>query len=359
MRTHVVAVALALCSLPALRASAEPWDKPGYALTFHDEFEGASLDGAAWGTRYKWGEAIINGELQAYVDDAFTLEDGLLRITATHAPGTYAGESLEYRSGLVASAHEQIYGYFEISCRMPAGQGYWPAFWLLGAPGTPGVNEIDIHEFLGHDVDTIYATVHWGTDYGDGHESDGSTFTGPDFTADFHTFAVEWEPTTITWLVDGAPIFQHTGDGVPEVPMYLIANLAVGGTWPGAPDGTTVFPGHYEVDYIRAYRRDLDAGVGGSNQEDSGSGGAGGAGGGPSTGGIAPDGGGAASATSGSSALPASDRGCGCRTTSSREVSGGWACLAFLAAAVRRTGRRGSCSICSTARRSERGTFAW
>ena len=41
--------------------------------------------------------------------------------------------------------------------------------------------------------------------------------------------------------------------------MYLIANVAVGGNWPGAPDSSTPFPATLEIDYIRAYRRKLNS----------------------------------------------------------------------------------------------------
>jgi hypothetical protein len=157
--------------------------------------------------------------------------------------------------------HEQRYGYFEARLKVPKGQGYWPAFWLLGANGTTGVNEIDIHEILGNDPSTAYMTVHWGQSYTTGHQSDGSQFTGPDFSADFHTFGLEWDPDKIVWTIDGVERKTHTGDGVPQVDMYIILNLAIGGGWPGAPDGATSFPGNYEIDYVRAYQRVADAGV--------------------------------------------------------------------------------------------------
>jgi beta-glucanase (GH16 family) len=34
---------------------------------------------------------------------------------------------------------------------------------------------------------------------------------------------------------------------------FLIVNLAIGGSWPGAPDNTTPFPSEMLVDYIRIY----------------------------------------------------------------------------------------------------------
>jgi beta-glucanase (GH16 family) len=109
----------------------------------------------------------------------------------------------------------------------------------------------------------VYTTVHWGTNYNAAnHQSDGKAFTGPDFTANFHTFAVDWDASHVIWYVDAVEVHRHEGVGVPQVNMYVIANLAVGGNWPKAPDATTVFPGNYDIDYIRAYQRDPDAGAG-------------------------------------------------------------------------------------------------
>ena len=34
---------------------------------------------------------------------------------------------------------------------------------------------------------------------------------------------------------------------------FIILNLAVGGSWPGSPDSSTVFPAEMLVDYVRVY----------------------------------------------------------------------------------------------------------
>jgi len=205
--------------------------------------------------RYKWGEAPVNGELQAYVDDAFEVKDGKLAIVGTRADGSYAGQTFPYRSGVLCSVHEQRYGYFEARLQVPAGQGLWPAFWLLGANGSPGVNEIDIHEILGNQPTRAYQTIHWGTDYRAGHHADGSSWSGPDFAAGLHTFGLEWSADQVVWTIDGIVVKTYAGPGVPQVPMYVILNLAVGGDWPGSPDATTPFPARYEIDYVRAYQK--------------------------------------------------------------------------------------------------------
>jgi beta-glucanase (GH16 family) len=36
-------------------------------------------------------------------------------------------------------------------------------------------------------------------------------------------------------------------------PQFILLNLAVGGNWPGPPNGTTVFPSEVLVDYVRIY----------------------------------------------------------------------------------------------------------
>jgi beta-glucanase (GH16 family) len=77
---------------------------------------------------------------------------------------------------------------------------------------------------------------------------------GPDFSAGFHAFAAEWKPGEVIWYVDGVERGRSTA-GVPAEPMYLIANLAVGGDWPGNPESTTTFPGVMEIDYIRVYQQ--------------------------------------------------------------------------------------------------------
>jgi MYXO-CTERM domain-containing protein len=311
-------------------ARAAAWDKPGWTLTFQDEFDGAAVDATKWVKRYKWGEAQINSELQAYVDDAFQLQNGILTITGDKRSASYAGQTFQYASGVLCSVHEQKYGTFEARLKVPAGQGMWPAFWLLGQVGAPGVNEIDIHEILGHQPSTVYMTVHWGTDYAAGHKSDGSSWVGPDFSADFHVFGLEWTPDAIIWTIDGVERKRHTGEGVPQVPMYVILNLAIGGMWPGAPDATTPFPGLYQIDYVRAYAQDAGAGTGGTGS----------VGGSTSTGGASGTGGGAAGGTGGTTT--ASDGGCGCGVDTGSPSHGSAVPLVLLAIALSLVRRRRS-----------------
>jgi beta-glucanase (GH16 family) len=108
-------------------------------------------------------------------------------------------------------------------------------------------------EILGHEPNKLYMTHHFrGPQRGRG--SHGGSWIGPDFSAGFHEFAVEWSPQAIVWFVDGVERFRSEKD-IPHGKMYMLVNLAVGGDWPGAPDGKTKLPASFDVDYVRVYQR--------------------------------------------------------------------------------------------------------
>jgi beta-glucanase (GH16 family) len=222
-----------------------------WKLAFQDEFDGSSLNEQIWETQFPWGRDRSSvGELQWYAPDAFKVANSKLQISAqeTETPNP----SLRYSSGLI-STHKSFateFGRFEIRCKLPRGKGLWPAFWLL-PPDTSWPPEIDVFEALGDSPETVHMTSHW-SDNGE-HRSSGAEYTGPDFSDGFHTFAMEWSATSIVWFVDG--VQRHKVENhSPRGPMYLLANMAVGGDWPGAPDATTAFPAAFEIDYIRAFK---------------------------------------------------------------------------------------------------------
>jgi len=246
-------VALTLLAVWPIRSAAAPADRPGWTLTFQDDFDGTSLDLQKWNPNDPWGRER-NKELQAYVTNAFEVKNGILRIKAEKGDAVYAGKQRAYTSGMMTTYRKfaQQYGRFEIRCRVPKGKGLWPAFWLLPDPlGWPP--EIDVLETLGHEPTKAYFTHHFRDEQRQ-RKSDGGSWTGPDFTAEFHEFAVEWSPDHIVWFVDGTERFKSE-KSIPNARMYMLVNLAVGGGWPGSPDETTQFPSALEVDYVRAYEK--------------------------------------------------------------------------------------------------------
>ena len=234
---------------------------PNWRLTFRDEFDGSELDRSKWNSQNAFG-VIINNELQGYADEAVRVAGGILQLHATRRPTKYHGKTLPFRSGIVTTKDKffQKYGFFEIRCRLPKGQGLWPTFWtLLQRPddSQEWPPEIDIVEALGSHPNKVTFNSHYKDENGQNQNNYGEV-SGPDFTAKFHVYSCHWRPNEIIWYVDG--IERHRARlGVPQEPMYVLVNLAVGGKFPNAvgapPDETTPDHAVMEVDYVRVYER--------------------------------------------------------------------------------------------------------
>jgi beta-glucanase (GH16 family) len=246
--------------------------KAGYTLTFDDEFTSGTVpDPAVYYYYYTWGDqnnpmedpAFLQGDTTTagragYVGDARIISNGVLNITATQATARYGGQTFPYRTGMVRMKTAQRYGYFEIRAKLPPGQGLWPAFWLMPSVyDDSAIWEIDGFEAPSTAATSIYMNAHWGSGFGTATAMQNlSSFSG-NFIDAFHVFGISWESDAIVWYVDGVERKRQTASGanIPPVPMQLICNLEIGGSWPGSPDSTTPFPAVYQVDYIRVYRK--------------------------------------------------------------------------------------------------------
>jgi len=237
-----------------------------WTLVWSDEFNGT--DGSAPDPT-KWANDIGGGgwgnsELETYTNSLENAhqQGGNLVITAEKNPITNQYTSARLKTqGLFT----QAYGKFEARIKLPYGQGIWPAFWMLGndigTAGWPTCGEIDIMENVGKEPNIVHGSMH-----GPGY-SGGSALTGTyplpsgNFSDDFHTFTVEWEPNVARFYVDGNLYETRTPSDTPGKtwvfghPFFVIMNLAVGGTWPGNPDATTIFPQSMQVDYVHVYAR--------------------------------------------------------------------------------------------------------
>jgi beta-glucanase (GH16 family) len=229
-----------------------------WKVVFSDEFNGTSLDTTKWNTTFPWGGRTLpsNNEGQWYLDNAFEYNSsGIMRIRANNrsANDTSVPESYKYTSGMIASWKKfyQQYGYFEIRTKVPKGKGLWPAFWLMPENGS-WPPETDILELLGHDPKTAYFSNHYTLN--GQSKTDTGWATMPDLSLAYHNYGLYWSPTALIWYIDGQEKFRTTKN-IPTTPLYLIANLAVGGNWPGYPDSTTVFPNYMYIDYVRVYTK--------------------------------------------------------------------------------------------------------
>lgn len=239
----------------------------GYRLVFSDEFNDYQLDTSKWISRYRWGHEVINNEEQYYVDrinnpdfghSPFEFDGNHMTITATRTPEHLRASAnwQPYLSGALTTYNKFKfkYGYFEIRAKFPKGKGIWPAFWLLHQHDHDRKPEIDVVEYIGDEPNKVHHTYHWVENWSN-RRSPYMIAQGPDYSQDFHTYAVKWEPGKITWYIDGVEHNSFSNGNVSWEDMYLLVNLAVGGSWPGSPDGNTQFPARLKIDYIRAFQK--------------------------------------------------------------------------------------------------------
>ncbi|WP_329459412.1 family 16 glycosylhydrolase [Streptomyces sp. NBC_01497] len=262
----VAAVPAAATAAPLTpRAAAAP-----AAGTFSDDFDGPAgqgPDGSKWTT--ETGDNVSNHEREYYTPgNANAKLDGqghLVIEARKENPGNYQCwyGRCEYTSARLNTSGKFTaqYGHVETRMKIPRGQGMWPAFWMLGSDignvGWPASGEVDIMENVGFEPGSVHGTIH-GPGYS-GSDGIGAGYTlpgGQAFADGFHTFAVDWSPNSITWSVDGNTYETRTPADLGgkswafNKPFFLILNLAVGGYWPGDPDGSTPFPSQLVVDYV-------------------------------------------------------------------------------------------------------------
>jgi beta-glucanase (GH16 family) len=236
-----------LCAFAATLSASIACAQPAWQQVWSDEFTGTSLNAANWTPII--GPWPYNDERQYYSANAISVSNGLGVITSTNQS---QGGRL-YTSGRMDTNGKQsfLYGKFEMRARLPRTQGIWPAFWLL-----PTANqwppEIDIMEMLGHEPHRVYASNHWGTPETHAYFTTPYQLptVNPNFSTTFNTFSCEWWPDRVEFFVNNNRIATHYSR-IPQEPMYVIVNTAVGGFWPGYPNATTTFPQRFEIDWIR------------------------------------------------------------------------------------------------------------
>jgi beta-glucanase (GH16 family) len=243
-----VAAGILMCT----HGSAQTWQ-----LEWSDEFTNSISP--AWGFDIGngtngWG----NNELEYYRRENATIENGQLVITAKQESfGGYNYTSSKLTTG--STGYNWKYGRIEARIQLPAFQGSWPAFWMLGTNigtvGWPACGEIDIMEQVNTN-NTTHGTIHWDnsgyTSYG------GSVNTA---VTGYHVYAIEWDASAIKWFVDGVQFHEanilNGINGTAEFHnnFFLILNLAVGGNWPGFTVNNSALPAKMYVDYVRVYKR--------------------------------------------------------------------------------------------------------
>ena len=232
-----------------------------WALDWGDEFDGTTINQSNWIVQD--GAANVNGELEYYTPSDVYLEGGSLVLESEQrAIGARRYTSGEVRTG---NLHKVDWGSaVEWRTQPPAGQGIWPANWMVGWE-CDGLNpcstdwppEIDVLEMRGSAPSINLMTHWWGSPPNQQHET--SQYDALASLADaYHTYRVEWFRDSVVWYIDGVQRAKHT-QNVTAGPMQLVMNTAIGGLFGGNPDAQTVFPQYHRIDYVRVYRDTANA----------------------------------------------------------------------------------------------------
>lgn len=253
LKKYLLATAIA-AYLPA--APAVEWQ-----LVWQDEF--TQSIGPDWVFETTNNNGWGNAEKEYYQAANATIDNGQLVITARRedvADSHYTSARLKTQGRLSFR-----YGRVEARIKMPAQQGIWPAFWMLGSnineAQWPACGEIDIMEHINTENRT-YGTIHWQDDSGNHAEYGGNT---PISVTDYHVYAIEWDEQAIRWYVDGNQYHEvdiHNNTGSTEEfhrDFFLLLNMAVGGNWPGQQVDDAALPARMYVDYVRVYKPVADS----------------------------------------------------------------------------------------------------
>lgn len=205
------------------------------------------LGGSGWG----------NEELQSYtssIENSY-VKDGTLHVVADYNKATNKFTSARV---ITKGLKNFKYGYFEVSAKLPSGKGTWPAIWLYGAGRR--YSEIDIMEHIGAETGIVHFSTHTSNQLDDleTHRTAFVTVTGA--TTDFQIYGLEWTSKYIRGFVNGVEYFNLYKEDFPpdfwqfDENMFIILNLAVGGTW-GGVNGVDYksFPQTFLIDYVRVY----------------------------------------------------------------------------------------------------------
>lgn len=265
---------------PAPTAAGKQWE-----VVFSEEFSGTSLDSTKLTPCFDWNyggctESFNTGK-ERYLPSQVRISNGTAKLVAEPlsppypSGGCYQGQCT-YKAGLISTARPRAdsglpylfaftYGYVESRMKFPSTPGFFTAFWMLPAnPSFSYETEIDIVEILGGHPDTIFMTYHYGGrsrsyNVNNGLHNNGAC-AAKDYSSDFVTFGLDWQPTYVAWYIDGVKCGQFSGSTstIEDGPMQLILHMMIDNQW--ERDWGSVLPSQdlvrqLEVDYIRVYQQ--------------------------------------------------------------------------------------------------------
>jgi hypothetical protein len=269
-----------------MRVVIPPAEKPGWKLTFQDEFDRPQLNDMYWFPAYRSGRKEYFkriGYPSRWTDHNahYVIEDGVLKLRIDEKLPFRANQSVpcvscvqtsDHRFGATTEEYQildkfaQKYGWFEIRCRCARGEGLLNAFWLHQHDPTrqeytpegrrkgigDGVVEIDIFEQQGRLIGDTESRVDLNVHFTAGAHHQPTVDI--DASAAFHVWAMEWQEGQIDWYLDGSRLGTYTGP-TPQEKMFILIALFQYSGWIGTIDPNLTYPRDFEIDYVRVYAR--------------------------------------------------------------------------------------------------------
>lgn len=295
-------------SLPSSVAS-------GYKMTWHDEFDGNTLDTTKWGYQYGCFDPAQRSQVN-YTDspENVSVQDGYLNLTARYSPtktkwdGTQIARTCKdgstvydapFTSGMITTKTKDgtvLYAapgtgfYAEARIKLPTARSSWSSFWATGTKGGwPGNGEIDVFESKGYDPSFLMSNIHTPR-VGNPKKTQqhqgmmhGDTATSQ---SEFHTYGVLKTADAIEFYFDGQMTHRVKMQDMkgasnpfadPDNNLVLKLNQMVGGSYLAKHDNwsdktfvdATKFADDYKsadgagstmyVDYVRVYEPKTEA----------------------------------------------------------------------------------------------------
>jgi hypothetical protein len=278
--TLAVAMLASVAAAPMASATTVPPPPSGWSTVFSDDFSG----GAGTGIDSQWeydtgaGSTFGTGEIETMTNstsNVYNDGNGHLDITALGSGSSWTSGRVQTTSANVGAPAG---GELEVTASIDQpdnGDGYWPAFWMLGPGQWPENGEIDIMEDV-NSLSELSGTVHCGTDPGgpcNEPNGIGSGLVGcSGCQSGYHTYTMILNRTdtsdeSITFYLDGneyytvdeSTVGAATWEAAFDHNMSIILDLAMGGSYPNGvcdcttPDSTTTSGGTMSVAYVAAY----------------------------------------------------------------------------------------------------------
>ena len=287
----------------------------GYKMTWHDEFDGNTLDTTKWGYQYGCFDPAQRSQVN-YTDspENVSVQDGYLNLTARYSPtktkwdGTQIPRTCKdgstvydapFTSGMITTKTKDgkvLYAapgtgfYAEARIKLPTARSSWSSFWATGTKGGwPGNGEIDVFESKGYDPSFLMSNIHTPR-VGNPKKTQqhqgmmhGDTATSQ---SEFHTYGVLKTADAIEFYFDGQMTHRVKMQDMkgasnpfadPENGLVLKLNQMVGGSYLAKHDNwsdktfvdATKFADDYKnadgagstmyVDYVRVYEPKTEA----------------------------------------------------------------------------------------------------